>query len=185
MEFKEQLNLDDFKAMYHLEAAYYEETYITPYQESYRWYLAFPWSNCCLVDGEVLVGFLDMFPISEDLFNQIKVGEFNDSDLKTQDIVDVFSMPKGPVHMFLSCIVIHKDYRKTDALTMLLKKQVAFYKHFIEKGLQVEWIITDNVTKEGEGFSRRLGFIKETISSHDSVINISDYKGFAKRIEEL
>ncbi len=185
MEFKEKLNLDDFKAMYHLEAVYYEKIHITPYQESYRWYLAFPWSNCCLVDGDNLVGFLDMFPISENLFGQIKSGKFNDADLKTQDIVDVFSMPNSTSHMFLSCIVIHQDYRKTDALSMLLKKQVAFYKPFIEKGLQVGWIITDNVTKEGEGFSQRFGFIRETISSHDSVINISDYKGFAKRIEEL
>lgn len=185
MEYREQLNLNDFKAMHQLEAEYYEESHITPYQEAYRWYLAFPWSNRCLYDGDVLVGFLDLFPISEDLCSRIKRGNFNDADLKARDIVDVFSQPKQPVHLFLSCIVIHKDYRKTEALSLLLKKQVAFYRPFIENGLKVISIITDNVTQEGEGFSRRLGFERVTRSSHDSVIYSGDYGDFAKRIEEL
>jgi len=185
MEFKEQLDLDDFRNMYLLEADYYDESHITPYQEAYRWYLAFPWSNCCLYDKDVLVGFLDLFPIGEDLYAKILTGEFNDADLKQEDIVDVFSQTGNRVHMFLSCIVIRKEYRKTDALKRLLQKQVAFYQPFLALGLKVGNIITDNVTRQGEGFSARLGFERGVLSAHDSVIHVCDYKDFVKKIEEL
>jgi len=185
MNFKKKLEIADFKAMHHLEMKYYDDSHITPYEEAYRWYLTFPWSNCALYDDERLVGFLDLFPIKQELYEKICAGKYNDINLKVEDIVDVFSNPKERVHMFLCCIVIEEEYRKTDALNLLFKRQIEFYKPFVEKGLQIGNVITDNVTPAGDRFSKRLGFRRHIESTHDSVINICDYLDFVKRIEEL
>lgn len=185
MNFRENLTLDDFKDMHHLEAKYYDESHITPYQEAYRWYLAFPWSNAALYEQGKLVGFLDLFPVDEDLYFKIAEGEFSDADLKAEDMIDIGTPQKGVLHMFLCCIVIDEAYRKTDALKLLLQKQVDFYKPFIENGLQIEKIITDNVTQAGDRFSTRLGFSKHRESTHGSTINVGDYADFTRRIEGL
>ena len=184
MIFKDNLTLEDFKKMSDLESKYYDESHITPYEEAYRCYLSFPWSNKALWDNDILIGFLDLYPIKNDLFNQIKAGVFNDKNAGLDDVLDIFNNCDEKINMFLSCIVIDKEYRKTGALKKLLKEQIDFYK---DQGVffNVSSIITDNVTKQGEGFSKRIGLTKVIETDHNSVVYIGDYMEFVKRIEEL
>ena len=58
MEVRNHLDLTDFIRMHDLELKFYDESHITPYEEAYRWFLAFPWSNCSIYDGDRLAGFL-------------------------------------------------------------------------------------------------------------------------------
>ncbi len=196
LTFKTDYTIDDFIQMYELEKKYYTEDHITPYEEAYRWHLKYPWSSCALEDQGRIIGFLDLLPITESLFQEIKSGNFNDSSLSYTDICDITEITEGSVHLFLSCIVIEKEYRKTAALSMLFKHQIEFYDGYVKnaemkelripddtcqpKGipLHISHVITDNVTKEGEKFSKRLGFQKVVHTQFDSVIYVQEYNNF-------
>lgn len=196
LTFKTHYTIDDFIQMYELERKYYTEDHITPYEEAYRWHLKYPWSSCALEDQGRIIGFLDLFPINETLFQKIKSGTYNDCDLTFTDICDITKMTEGHVHLFLSCVVLEKEYRKTEALSMLFKHQIEFYDGYVKnaemkelripdgtcqpKGipLHISHVITDNVTKDGENFSKRLGFQKVIDTQFDSVIYVQEYKDF-------
>ncbi|MGL4737214.1 MAG: GNAT family N-acetyltransferase [Cellulosilyticaceae bacterium] len=171
MRIKETLVFEDFVQMYGLEALYYTEEHITPAEESYRWYQQHPYSVCALEDGGKIMAFINLFPIGEDLFEQIKSGTFNDKELKAEQLVDIRQPVEGTVHMFLCCIVIHEDYRGQGVLKQLLQEASRPY-----EGIQIECMITDNVTPEGERLSRKLGmqYVRETV--FESVIYMGDYK---------
>ncbi|MEG1930657.1 MAG: hypothetical protein RR131_05920 [Anaerovorax sp.] len=181
MQIKKKLTMDDFIEMYHLEKQFYEEDHITPPEETYRWYLCYPNFSTVLEDQGKIIGFLDMFPIKETIFQQIRKGTFNDSNLTAEGIQDIGEMRAGErVNMFLCCVIVDKAYRKTQALQMMIKAQVEYYQQFLDRGIEIESMITDNVTGSGENFSKRMGFKKVTDTLFNSVIYMQKYKDFIK-----
>lgn len=185
MEVRNHLDLTDFIRMHDLELKFYDESHITPYEEAYRWFLAFPWSNCSIYDGDRLAGFLDLFPVSPKVYEKIREGTFNDADLKAEDIIDIRKPPTQPVGLFLSCIVVDEEYRKSGVLARLLRHQTDFYRSLESRGLKVSRIITDNVTRSGERFSEKMGFTRIGESDHDSVIYEMDFKEFEMKVNSL
>lgn len=185
MEVRKNLGRTDFIRMHDLELKFYDESHITPYQEAYRWFLAFPWSNCSVYEEDRLAGFLDLFPVSPSVYEKIRAGTFNDADLTTEDIIDINQPPDHPVGLFLSCIVVDEDYRKSGVLKMLLEHQTDFYRHLTKEGLRVDRIITDNVTRSGELFSEKMGFTRIGETDHDSVIYEMDFNEFEKKVKSL
>ena len=101
------------------------------------------------------MGFVNLFPVSDEVFAKLKAGEFNDKNLSVDDIVDIGSvlgdLPNEPLHMFLSCIVV----------------------------------VIDNVTKEGRRFSMKYGFEPIGETQHDSMNFIQKYADFCKRVRMM
>ena len=67
----QSLTLSDFHQMYAIERAYYDPRYITPPQEAFRWYQAYPLSTLAVKEGEMVAGFLNLFPVRQEVFAQI------------------------------------------------------------------------------------------------------------------
>lgn len=172
MNVKRELVLDDFMQMYHLEALYYTEEHITPAEESYRWYQQHPYSVCALEEAGEIVAFINLFPIGEDLFERIQSGEYNDKDLKAEDIVAMGQPVEGTVHMFLCCVVIHGNYRGQGLVKKLLKEASKPYETIAH---QIQYMITDNVTGEGRQLSEKLGMHCVTATCFDSTIYRGNY----------
>lgn len=169
---KSDLSLEDFKEMSALELQYYDESFVTPAEESYLWYKHASYSIRAVYDFDQLVGFMNFFPISESLFNHIKTGHYNDQNLTYKDI-EALGKSK---YLFLSCIVINESYRKTNALQLLLDDYNNLY-----KGYDYEFIITDNVTEAGIRFSRKLGLTPYKKTSHNSTLCIGLFKDFLQK----
>ena len=74
----QSLTLSDFHQMYAIERAYYDPRYITPPQEAFRWYQAYPLSTLAVKEGEMVAGFLNLFPVRQEVFAQILAGTFNE-----------------------------------------------------------------------------------------------------------
>ncbi|MEF9935208.1 MAG: GNAT family N-acetyltransferase [Clostridium sp.] len=173
------LTVEDFIEMENLEKRYYSEEFITPYSEAYLWYKHHPHSLYIeRVDGKI-VGFINMFPIKENVYSLIDRGVYNDSNLTHNDIIPLNEISKGD-NMFLSCIVVNKDYRGLGITNRLLQGAANIYREYAQR---IDYIITDNVTGDGERFSRRLGLLVHCISTHDSVIFKGKYKDFVKNIK--
>lgn len=199
-----RLDLGHFREMEALERACYSEEYITPAEEAYAWYLAAPNTTIALVDeggsepdegGEgtngPIVGFVNLFPVSERVYRGLRAGTFNDRDLTVADVVTLprptqghatpGSAPDtpGPLHMFLSCILVDSAHRGGAVTRRLLQEAVARYapiEHLVDE------VVTDNVTPEGVRFSQRWGFEPVCVSNHGSQVFAQPYAAFARRV---
>ena len=200
------LDMGRFEEMERLEAGCYGPEFIAPAAEAYAWYLRLPDSTVALADGAgAVVGFVNMFPVTDGVYRALRAGTFNDADLKASDVVDVSGLAAGPgpgsegapasgprpgsegapapgpLHMFLSCIVVDRAHRGGEVARALLREAVARYECI--EGL-VDEIVTDNVTPEGVRFSRRWGFAPVCASDHASQVFAQPYAAFAHRVRE-
>lgn len=188
------LDMGRFEEMERLEAGCYGPEFIAPAAEAYAWYLRLPDSTVALADGAgAVVGFVNMFPVTDGVYRALRAGTFNDADLKASDVVDVSGLAAGPgpgfegapapgpLHMFLSCIVVDRAHRGGEVARALLREAVARYERI--EGL-VDEIVTDNVTPEGVRFSRRWGFAPVCASDHASQVFAQPYAAFARRVRE-
>lgn len=172
------LSLDHFQQMELLERQFYPEEYITSAAEAYAWYLAYPPSVAAMVDQDQVIGFINLFPIKEKIFQGLMAGTFNDKYLTAENIQKDISQPGQ--FLFLSCVVIAEAYRKTNALQALLAHYVACYEQHL-----VDWIITDNVTSAGEGFSKKMGLSPHLPSDHGSQIYLAKWTDFIAHVHLL
>ena len=180
-EFPEQLTYEHFEQMFDLEKSFYNEEFITPADEAWRWYEQHPHSVTVAMDGEKLAGFVNLFPVRQELYNAIVAGEFNDADLVADDIVSLEDLadPAQPCQMFLSCIVIDESHRSQGLTHALLKAAAEQYLPWAER---LERVAVDTVTADGSRFAERLGFRFLRHSSHDSRIYEQDFGSFIQNI---
>ena len=175
----QSLTLSDFHQMYAIERAYYDPRYITPPQEAFRWYQAYPLSTLAVEEGEMVAGFLNLFPVRQEVFAQILAGTFNDREMELCQLADPFS-GTGTLHMFLCCIARRLDYQGQGVGGLLLKAGVEAYRTVAHR---CGAIITDNVTEAGRRLSQRYGFAFQRESDHGSSLYMQPYAAFARRVE--
>lgn len=173
------LTIRHFEQMGRLEAAYYGSDYITPPAEAFAWYRQYPYTVVAAADGDEVAGFVNLFPVTDAVFDAIRAGVFNDSLLGTEDIVDIAAAPHAPLNMFLSCIVVDEPYRRLGLTRRLLKAAIAPYRQVFSR---CQWIITDNVTEAGAAFSERYGFSLVCRSAHDSSVYIQRFASFVVNV---
>lgn len=164
------LTLQHFYDMEALELQFYDAEFITPPEESYRWYLHHPHSTVAATDGKRLIGFVNLFPVLPEVYEALRAGTFNDHFMEMEHIAPLTAQP---LHMFLSCVVVDKASQGRGIARQLLRAAVQPY-----IGLPCLRVITDNVTTDGEHLSQRLGFTRLCRSDHDSEIYEQDWKDF-------
>lgn len=185
MKQKQKLTLSDYREMYELERKFYGEEHITPYQEAYRWHLVHPGHCRAMEDRGRIVAFVDMFPIQDAVYQQLMAGNFNDRDLTEEGLLQLEGEKPCLAQMFLCCVVVEKEYRRTGALLELLQAHLDFYQHYQEQGFRFQWIVTDNVTQDGERFSRRMGFERIGETSYGTVLYRMPYAAFLKTVSTM
>lgn len=186
MRIKGELTLEDFKYMEQLELKYYSEEHVTPSEEAYRWHLANPDTGCVLEEGGRIIGFIDMLPVKRAAFERILSGSFNDKYLTSGDLVSMEKLREGEsVDLLLSCVLVDKEYRKTDALKILLDFSMEYYRGFVKVGIVIDSIITSNVTEDGIRFSERMGFQRIGITDHGTVLFRTTFREFDERIKAI
>ena len=74
-EFPEKLTYGHFEQMFDLEKTFYNEEFITPAAEAWRWYELHPHSVTVAMHGEELAGFVNLFPVRQDLYDAIAAGD--------------------------------------------------------------------------------------------------------------
>ncbi|WP_254551417.1 hypothetical protein [Brevibacillus sp. MS2.2] len=181
MKIMEHLHLEHFRQMEQLELQYYDAEFITPYQESYNWYLFRPDSVVAIEENRRIIAFMNLLPVKPHIYLQIAQGTFKDSLMTTADIEDLTTSPEQ-VYYFLSCVVVDQSYRKSAALPMMLHRYLDVLAHVEQSGCRIQSIIMDNITEAGNRFAQRLNMKHVCISDHDSHIHASDYESFKQHV---
>ena len=173
------LTHEHFEQMMDLEKQYYSEEYITPAEEAFRWYQHYPFTIVAAGNEKEIAGFVNLFPVTEEVFESLKAGKFNDHNLTFKDIVDFHVHSPQSINMFLSCIVVKEEYRKQGLPLRLLQAAILPYKEVLDR---CQWIITDNVTKKGEAFSEKYGLSFHCHSNHGSKIYLGKFRDFVNAV---
>lgn len=163
-----------FQEMESLERLYYDAAFITPAEETWRWYTAYPHSTVAMESNGRLVGFVNLFPVQPAVCTALRAGMFNDHFMELKHVAPLTATP---LHMFLSCVLVHHNFRKRGLTRRLLKAAVQPY-----ASLPCTGVITDNVTEDGCLFSERYGFHRLCRSDHDSWVYEQSWKEFLKRL---
>lgn len=174
-----QLSYDHFEQMAQLELQFYGEEFITPPQEAYRWYHRYPYTVVAAAHNDNIVGFVNLFPVKKHIDEALRAGEFNDHFLTLDGVEDIHAASDTPLHMFLCCVVVDSAYRAQGLTRVLLKAAAAQYADVAHRCTEV---ITDNVTPEGEAFSRRYGFRMLRGSDHGSAIYTQPWGDFVRQL---
>ena len=178
-QLERELSLAHFYQMEALEKRFYSETYITPAQESYAYSVRFPGSTIAASDGGRIVGFVNLFPVRQPVFDAILQGIYNDGTLTAEDLAQADARASEPLQMFLSCIAVEPAYRKQGLTNALLFAAVMQYRPVSDR---CDFIATDSVTEAGRRFSQRLGFRFVTQTDHASSVSIQRYAEFEARV---
>ena len=174
-----RLHFCHFEQMEQLELRYYGAEFITPAAEAWRWYERYPYTVLVAAEGDKVIGFVNLFPVKKEIFDALQDGTFNDHYLTPDGVEDIYKESDAPLYMFLSCILVEPEYRARGITRELLRAAVAQY---AEVGHRCTEVITDNVTPEGEAFSRRFGFYKWKESNHASVIYRQAWESFSQKL---
>lgn len=169
-----ELTYQHFEAMEALELQFYGPEFITPPQETWRWYQQHPLSTIAAGANGRLIGFVNLFPVQPHVYASLVKGCFNDHFMKLSDVADLSS---HPLHMFLSCIVVSGDARPYGTTRRLLQAAVQAY-----SGRQCKSVVTDNVTLAGVSFSERYGFTRRCRSDHNSWIYEQSWDSFVSHV---
>ena len=175
----DELTEQHFEQMAALEKKYYAEDCITPPAEAYRWYRKYPSTTIAAAMGDDIVAFVNLFPVKQAVYEELKAGTFNDHTLTLDELVDPDDGSDEPLHMFLCCVLTEPAYRGLGLTRHLLRLAVEQYEPVQHR---CQRIITDNVTPEGAAFSRRYGFEQVQTSNHDSLIFEQSYATFATHV---
>lgn len=173
----QKLEYRHFEEMEELELQFYGAEFITPPQESWKWYQQHPHSTVAAQADGKIVGFVNLFPVKRRVYQALAEGLFNDHFMTLTDVADISS---APLHMFLSCIVVTEEARKHGATRKLLRAAAQAYNR-----LPCLNVITDNVTQEGCAFSERYGFNRRCRSDHDSWIYEQPWHSFIHNIGSI
>lgn len=167
-----------FLQMELLEKQFYDDEYITPAIEAFNWYKKHPYSVVAIQHENKIIGFINMFPVSDSVFSSLKEGTFNDKNLSHNDIIDITESNNAPFHMFLSCIAVSTEYRNCGITDLLLKEAICQYA--IKEEL-FDFILADAVTDDGNRFVRNYGFKFVCSSNHSSNVYMQSYKEFVQQ----
>jgi hypothetical protein len=186
MNIKNDKTPEDFQYMEQMELKFYSEEHVTPWLEAYKWNLSNPKTGFVLEDCGRIVAFTDILPVRQEVFEGIVNGSFDDKYLTEKDLVAIEESKEGDrVNLLLSCILVDKDYRETDALKTLLNAHLDYYRGFADRGIQIETVVTSNVTREGERFSERMGFDRIGRSGHDTTLFRTSFRQFDERVKQM
>lgn len=172
-----RLTPQHFYDMEALELQFYDAEFITPPEESLRWYQHHPHSTVAAEADGRLVGFVNLFPVLPEVYKALREGRFNDHFMELEHVADISTTP---LHMFLCCVVVDKDYQRRGIAQQLLQAAVQPY-----AALHCLSVVTDNVTADGERLSRRLGFTRTGDSDHGSVIYEQEWDSFLTHVLQV
>ena len=115
-----------------------------------------------------IVAYCNLSPVTDEYYERIAAGAFNDTELPPEAIVD-YALP-GLYSLYFSSVVVHPDYRDTKVFVMLYRAMREKIAALADEGFLIRRVAADAVTEKGKKLCRLLGMKKRTDSDHGSEI---------------
>lgn len=155
------LTFDDFLDMYEIDKLVLRPDLIALPEVSYEWYQYNIYSHIAVRSSvsTKIVGYFALFPVTDELFEDIKSGCFKDNDLdvngiRRYDIPDFYKL-------YVACVCVHPNYQNTTAFSRLYNSLIKMmYDLASEREAYITEIITEASTPQGLKLCKILGLEK-------------------------
>jgi len=168
------LSREDFDDMHEIDTLVLRSDLIASANIAFAWYEYNAYSHIAIRSQATrkVVGYITLFPITEDLFQQIKKGDFKDNDLSTANIRR-YDMPDFYI-LYIACVAIHPKYHNTKAFSFLYRAAIQMLLDLaVEREVYITEIITEASTLQGEKLCKIVG-LQKTLETN---IDTSLYQG--------
>lgn len=165
----EELTYDDIVETNQIEKLVLPPDLIASAETTFEWFQHNPLTMIGARDVETgkLVGFFNTLPITDDLFEKIKSGDFDDTKLSLEQILQ-YDIP-GFYKLYLCSFCIHPAYNTTTAFKVIYSSFVDFLLNLAtEHEIFISDIIADGVTLKGSRLCESIGMNKIKSTTHKS-----------------
>ena len=175
------LSRADFDAMAQMETGFYGEDLITPAEEAWHWYVAHPFTTyAARCRNGRIAGFVNLFPVHDQVYRAVLAGAFNDADLLASDVVDPFreegtTGAARPLNMLLSCVVVAREWQDTGLAYRLLSGAAA---QFAGAARPIASVAIDTATPDGARLALKLGFSPVGPTDHGTHVWQTSWQDF-------
>jgi hypothetical protein len=115
-----------------------------------------------VLNNEEPIGYLCAFPIVDELYLEIKKGNFlKDKEINPEQVVD-FQIG-NTYNLYIISIVIHPDFQGTEVLKYLLNGFVDRIEALQGKGVKFNRILAQGISEKGKDLLQSMGF--KTVNS--------------------
>lgn len=167
----EELNYQDFVDMYDIDKQVLRSDLIAKPEVTYRWYQYNNYTHIAVRSSQTkkIVGYFALLPITDDLFNEIKSGNFKDNDLslgniRQYDIPDFYKL-------YIACVCIHPKFQNTSAFSKLYNALVKMmYSLASDREIYITDMITEASTFQGVKLCKIVGLSKLIDTNLDTEI---------------
>jgi len=156
-----EFTFQDFLDMYEIDQLVLRSDLIAPPEVTYKWYQYNNFSHIAVRSRTTrkIIGYFTLFPVTDDLYKEIKSGNFKDNDLNTKNI-RTYDIPDF-YKLYVACVCVHPDYRNTTAFHKLYNSLIKMmYDLATKKEIYITDIITEASTPHGLKLCKILGFKK-------------------------
>lgn len=165
----EEFTYEDIVESYRIEQLVLPPDLIASAETTFSWFNFNPLTMIGAKDATTgkLIGFFNTIPVTDDLFEQIKSGDFDDTKFNLGQIRQ-YDMP-GFYKLYLSSFCIHPAYNTTTAFKIIYTSFVDFLLNLAtDREIFISEIVADGVTHKGARLCESIGMNKTKLTTHNS-----------------
>lgn len=165
----EEFTYDDIVESNRIEKLVLPPDLIASAEKTHEWFQYNPFTMIGARDATTgkLIGFFNTLPITDDLFEKIRSGDFVDTNLGLEQIRQ-YDIP-GFYKLYLCSFCIHPSYNTTNAFKVIYTSFVDFLLYLAtEHEIFISDIIADGVTFKGSSLCESIGMNKLKLTTHSS-----------------
>ena len=176
-----KLSFKDHIRMAEIERFYWDKSLISSPEVTLSWYNHNPETVVAVRDTKtgLLAGHLSLIPVDDEIYYKIRSGNYIDTEIHVNHI-ERYDHP-GKYKLYCCALAIDPKHKGGIAFKMIAKEYLKKFNSLKEKGISFTDIISDNLTLEGEKFSKVFGMKLINLSSHGSKIMWCNGLTFRKR----
>jgi|GEM_PF-5378932 len=160
----------DIREAITLDKTAYSEEYQVSLEQCLAWYNENNRIYTMIRDSATnkIIAYVNIFPVNDEYYERIKGGDFIDTLLPPDAIVE-YLMP-DLYSLYFSSIVIHPDFQNSAVFIELFNAITNKFIHLGNEGMYAKRMVADAVSDKGEKFCKLFGMLKSKTSGHNSSI---------------
>lgn len=165
----DELSYDDFMDMYEIDKKVMRGDLIADIETTYKWFKFNKYTHIGVRDitTKRLVGYFSVLPITDETYNKIVSGNFEDKDFTSDNLEQyIFS---DFYRVYIAGVGIDPEYQNTGAFIKLYNALIDLFLSLAKDGeIYISEILAEASTKQGEKFCKMVGMKKISNTKNDT-----------------
>lgn len=167
--FSDELSYDDFNDMFEIDKKVMRGDLIADVETAYGWFKYNKYTHIGVrdINTKKLVGYFSVLPITDETYNKIVSGDFEDKNF-TSDDIEQYIFPDF-YRVYIAGVGIDPEYQNTGAFIKLYNALIDLFISLAKNGeIYISEILAEASTKQGEKFCKMVGMKKISNTNNDT-----------------